>query len=406
MSKVVTIREVFDWLTEQEVTAEEMEALIRYIEDQYPNERVIELQFKRLRFINFVGVIQCLNVRYEIMPKIALAHDDDRKALLQMLAAADFEPVRFFRQVPNGKDSQDLFTAFAAAFVEKLLLEFRKGTFKTYERQTGNLHVLRGKLELSRHVRENVFQKTRAYCSFDEQTEDNELNRLFKMALLMVKQQVKSPRLALQIEKCLGYLMRVDETRFLKQAARQMVFHRQNERFRDVFLFAQIIVEKASFYGKGQGSMSFSFLLPMNDLFEAYIEAALKKAAGPDKVLSQHAEKKLLRNKKTGYGSILLKPDFLVGSRLIIDTKWKRAQVNGIVRYEQSDVYQMYAYVTAYEQAGRCFLLYPKQEEVADYPVWEVTDTGKTIEMHTVRVDIFAETVRELKKLLENTEEK
>jgi 5-methylcytosine-specific restriction enzyme subunit McrC len=68
---------------------------------------------------------------------------------------------------------------------------------------------------------------------------------------------------------------------------------------------------------------------------------------------------------------------------VIVDTKWKRATYNGRSRYEQSDLYQMYAYVTAYQDVKRCILLYPQQEEEAERPVWEVLNTDKTIEMHT-----------------------
>lgn len=60
----------------------------------------------------------------------------------------------------------------------------------------------------------------------------------------------------------------------------------------------------------------------------------------------------------------------------------------------------MYAIVTDYKDVERCILLYPKQEGETDYPVWEVFDTEKTIEMCAVRVDEFSETVSELNEIL------
>ncbi|WP_240335309.1 McrC family protein [Paraliobacillus sediminis] len=64
-----------------------------------------------------------------------------------------------------------------------------------------------------------------------------------------------------------------------------------------------------------------------------------------------------------------MKPDFVINNDLIIDTKWKSATYHGKTRYQQSDIYQMYAYVTAYKDANRCILLYPKQEEETDLPI-------------------------------------
>lgn len=108
----------------------------------------------------------------------------------------------------------------------------------------------------------------------------------------------------------------------------------------------------------------------------------------------------MLRNKKSGRENILLKPDFVVNNELIIDTKWKSATVNGRSKYVQSDLYQMYAYVTTYKNVNGCILLYPKQEGEEEHPVWEIVDTDKTVEMQAVRIDDYWKTVGELKEIL------
>lgn len=91
----------------------------------------------------------------------------------------------------------------------------------------------------------------------------------------------------------------------------------------------------------------------------------------------------------------------MIDNVIIMDTKWKSATNNGRSSYVQSDIYQMYAYVTAYKEFQRCILLYPKQEGEVIHPVWEVIDTEKTIEMCTIRMDEFSETVRELKEIIQ-----
>lgn len=401
MIKILTVRESYDWITEDDVTAAQFEELIQYIEEKYPNEQVLDLRYKRLRFINYVGVIQCSDVRYEIVPKITLSLVDDRRSLLEMLAITGFLPVSFYNQVQNGAGKSDLLMAFVATFLKRLLHELRRGMYKTYERNEENLYVMRGKLEFSKHIRENAFHKTRAYCAFDEHTENNSLNQLLKCALCIVKNYTKIHTLKLYLERCLGYLDRVDFVHFSQLNLQSITLNRQNERFRDLVLFAKLIVERAAIYSKGSDTSSFSFLFKMNMLFEQYIEVALREAVSHKEVMSQHAEKRLLRNRKSGNENILLKPDFVIDSKVIVDTKWKSATFNGKSRYQQSDIYQMYAYVTAYKDARRCILLYPKQEGEAEHPVWEVVDTEKTIEMHAVRIDEFAETVSELKEILE-----
>ncbi|MEH7277875.1 ATP-dependent helicase, partial [Bacillus toyonensis] len=104
MNKTIMVREAYEWITENDITVDQFDELIRYIEEKYPNEQVIDQRYKRLRFINYVGVIQCSDVRYEIIPKIKLAPIDDRKALLRMLSVTGFLPVSFYEEVLNGED--------------------------------------------------------------------------------------------------------------------------------------------------------------------------------------------------------------------------------------------------------------------------------------------------------------
>jgi len=398
--KIVVVRESFDWITENDITTKEFEELIQYLEEKYPNEPIIELRYKRLRFINYVGVIVCSGVRYEILPKINLSKKDERKALISMLSHTNFLPISFYEKIKNGEDQSDLLTVFLKLFLERLFRELNKGPYVSYETNTENLTVLKGKLELSQHTRFNAFQRTRVYCSYDEYTVNNSLNQMFKAALFIVRKETRLHTLKLQLERCLNYLESVDLIDSQTMKRKKIFFNRKNERFKDAALLAKMIIDHASIYSNGEHSSSFSFLFPMNLLFEKYIEAALYEAIGNDKVVSQHNEKRLLRNRKTGYRNILLKPDFVIDSQIILDTKWKTSTYQDRLNYSQADIYQMYAYITSYTNAKRCILLYPKEEVEMDYPIWEVMDTSKTIEMQTVRIDDFRETVNELKLLL------
>jgi len=130
MNKTIIVREAYDWITENDVTVEQFDELIRYIKEKYPNEQVIDQKYKRLLFINYVGVIQCSDVRYEIIPKLKLTPTDDRKVLLGMLSITGFLPVSFYEEVLNGEDRAELLTAFLATFLTRLLMNSEKGLLK------------------------------------------------------------------------------------------------------------------------------------------------------------------------------------------------------------------------------------------------------------------------------------
>lgn len=398
--KIITVRESYDWIKERDVGPNRYEALIEYIEKKHPNKRMVEQGYKQLRFINYVGVIACADIRYEIIPKISMTKEDDRQSLLLMLSITNFLPITFYKKIQNGEGKSDLLSTFLGVFLERLLTELKRGVYKTYETSKDNLNILKGKLELTQHIQKNAFHKTKAYCSFDEYITNNTLNQLIKTALFIVQQDTKQSMKKLTLERCLGYLEDVNILNFSINQFNHVNFNRQNERFKNVALFAKMIIEHASIYSYGKQSSSFSFLFPMNLLFEEYIGVGLKEVCVTDKTTSQHAEKRLLKNKKTGRANILLKPDFVINDRLIVDTKWKSATNNGRTTYQQSDIYQMYAYVTAYQNVNRCILLYPQQDEEVNHPLWEVIDTDKTIEMHTVKLTDYRTTIEALKKIV------
>ncbi|WP_317966727.1 5-methylcytosine restriction system specificity protein McrC [Paenibacillus sp. CCS19] len=352
-----------------------------------------------LRFINFVGVIYLEGFIIEVVPKVALSAEDNRKALISMLHHARYLSVDFYDRIASGMRQDHLLDALLAAYVHRLQDELQRGSYKGYIEHVENRGMLRGKVLVTEHLRMNAFTPSRVVCQFDEHSDNNRLNQILKFALRIAQRRV-SDRLYMQIERCLALMSDVEDRLITRDDFDRLVWNRQNERFRDVVLFAKLIIDKVSIHHIGDRHQSFSFLFEMNMLFEAYIGAALMEIAGPANVHSQHTEKKLLLNKKTNRMNIQLKPDFVIGdSEMILDTKWKSAVYNGRLAYQQSDLYQMYAYVTAYEKATRCILVYPYQEEF-EAPVWQVIDTNKSIEMAWVRLHDYEATKEDLWRIL------
>jgi 5-methylcytosine-specific restriction enzyme subunit McrC len=404
-AKPITVREAYDWITEEAVTPDVFAQLTEYVRGKYPDEEIVEYGHRRLRFVNYVGVLHIAGVTIEILPKIALSPEDNRRALLSMLRHAGYFSISFFDRVANGQGRDSLLDSFLAAYVHRLQEELQRGIDRSYVEQTENRNALRGKVLVTEHLRQNSFVKTRVMCRFDEHSENQLLNQVLKAALRIAQKRIGS-RLPLQVERCLALMDGVEDREVRRDELSRVQLNRQNERFRDALLFAQLILERASIHHQGDDGQAFSFLFEMNKLFEAYIGVALQEVLGPGRVYSQHEGKKLLLNTKTNRMNIQLRPDFVTADgHTILDTKWKSGTVQGRLAYQQSDLYQMYAYVTAYKDATRCILLYPYQEEY-DYPVWQVIDTSKTIEMASVRLDDYESTKADLVKIFSQTSAK
>ncbi|MFD1170814.1 hypothetical protein [Oceanobacillus caeni] len=72
------------------------------------------------------------------------------------------------------------------------------------------------------------------------------------------------------------------------------------------------------------------------------------------------------------------------------------------MNYNQGDIYQMYAYITAYKTALRCIILYPAINEQGLLPKWLVPNTvpKKYIEMKMIRLDDVERTLEDLEEVL------
>ena len=404
--KTISIREAYDWLQiGKQINQTEWDELLRFLQDKY--FKSVEIGYGKIRFINLVGIIQLSTLRIEILPKLVIheeSEDKNREALINMLTVTRTLPVTLYGATSSQLAKSDLFHVFAQVYIQSLLTELRRGIHKEYKLIEENSPSLKGRFLFHQHIRKNAFQPVKAYCEYDEIQEDVPLNRILKRALKMVFPYISKSSLKSESLYILEMFDQVADMPIQQNDLRNFRFNRQNQRFQDAFLIARLILENRLMTSKYSGEQSFSFLFEMNVLFESYIERAFRSLEWEKnlKVVPQHDEKRLLININSGKENIKLKPDFVVFNpeeQMIVDTKWKNIIRDGRVTYQQADLYQMYAYITSYEEAKRCILLYPKSEEGV-LPKWQVPGRNKYIELHTIRLSSLLETLEDLKSII------
>lgn len=423
--KQVIIREAYDWIIcngeiANGLTETEWDHLLHYLEDTYKGENVLEYANRKIRFINLVGVIQLKTVRIEILPKINIDQNEEasRRALLNMLSVSKKLPIELTDQTLSQFEKVDLLHILARLYIVELMKTLNRGMYREYKGKQENIPTLKGRLLVSQHIRHNVQRTANAFCEFDELTANIFLNQVLKAALNIVFRHVQNSPLKMSLMNGLQMLEEVEDCYIQKEKLEQIQLNRQNKHYEKTLQLAKAIIQSTSMSSQQNQQIAFAFLFKMNDLYETYIGEVLKRilVSTSYEVKLQHTAKKLLQNAKTGRENILLKPDFVIETKdeeakIIIDTKWKSVLVNGKRNYKQSDIYQMYAYITAYKSAERCLLLYPQTEEESDLPKWLVPEylPEKYIEVHTVRIDRIGHTMEDLgvmlRGVLENSAE-
>ncbi|AMR05744.1 McrC family protein [Bacillus thuringiensis] len=415
MNKYICVRESFDWIgigsKADELTQKEYNVLVKYLEnnEKYDIEKIIQNKYKKIRFINYVGILNIENLTIEILPKISLSEDKntDKKILLRMLSKCMDLELNLDKEINSRLQSYNLLELVTEKYIDSLLKELNKGLYFEYVNKEENLNVIRGKLLLNKQVKYNYANKVRAYNAYSEYSSDNILNQIFKLACIRILNKVYNNKIINRTKKAIFDLSNVSVVTMSRETLEMTKLNRHNERFSSCFELARFILLNVANESSIGSSSGFTMLFEMNTLYEKYIGYLIKeiwKGKGR-KVLLQDKSKYLLLNTKTKQKNFNLKPDIVLGEnnsyQIIIDTKWKAVEYRSKSSLKVEDIYQMYAYVSSYKEAKKAVLLYPCLIKEKEYPTWDLLHyEGKQIEVKTVRLDSYEDTIDDLKNII------
>ena len=328
---------------------------------------------KEVRFAQYCGVIGLGRDTIEVLPKIygkGDAPEAGRRVLLRMLYLA-----RHMKISPVGAAGIDLqhhhlLDVFIRHFCEELFAQLRKGALLRYVHREDNLPVLRGRLLIDRQLKLNSGHQGRLYCTFDELVEDNMYNQYIKCALRVVHGQARSLAAKRPATELLYRFDGVRDRRPEECRNWKLPERRDTKRFESVF-------RQCGWFLSGLGQdvatgekQSLSVLFDMNQLFEEFITAKLRKetrhasfrmwAQGPRRHLVSEADGRLRFSMKPDI--TFLEPGGKVTA--VLDTKWKVLDSDAD-KYDisQGDLYQMIAYGMRY-RCSNLTLIYPKQDRI------------------------------------------
>lgn len=281
--------------------------------------------------------------------------------------------------------SHTILEVFIQMFAKKLFQELQFGIFKEYITEQENLTTLRGKYLINENLKYNM-TKNKIYCEYDEFSMNNELNQFFLFAVKSLLLYAKDKRILMQCEIALDEV----EVRSFDSNTLNIHFHRLNNRFKESFEFAILLLQKSiPLFSKEK--KSFAFLFDMNELFEKFI----------GRIYTEIDLSTKLQNQKN-FGNLQLKPD-IITPNMIIDTKYKILKSRDDLAV--SDKYQMFVYGTNFE-IKNTMLLYPKHLEHFDYEMVLGKDE-REIGLKIRSIDLacescrYSEFVEEIKKRLE-----
>lgn len=339
---------------------------------------------------NYVGVIQTKSgVTVEILPKVTDIDDGIEKGketLLKMLKTLKKSPFKSINTANLKAEKLPLFEIFITLFLEEVSKLLKKGIKSNYIKKEENLKYLKGKLKLSEQIKRNSVHRERFYVEYDEFNTDRVENRLIKSTLNLLYKKTNLNRNKKRIREFLFTFDEVNETKNYKLDLLRIDKSRGMKSYEEVLKWAEIFLLGNSMSSYRGNTLSYALLFNMNRLFEDYIGAYLKKQENLLELRTQDNRYSLVYiGEDHSNGKFKLKPDFVYKEKgiglVVADTKWKILNDNPKENYgiSQSDMYQLYAYGTKYEECQQLYLIYPEfiGKEVLQLPNFNFNENLK-----------------------------
>jgi 5-methylcytosine-specific restriction enzyme subunit McrC len=314
----------------------------------------------------YVGAVQLGSLTVEVLPKVeGIDGTTMRRNLVAMLSTAYDLEVSIGEAASVALQRFGLLEFLVQFFVNRLFAELHRGLVRRYETREENLTVLRGRVLIGEQVRRNSIAPERFYCSYEEFTEDNPLNRILKAALRLLLAFSRNIDNQRSLAELLFAFEAVSDVDRHKLPWNEVGIDRLSVRYVPCLNLASLFLRQTPPDVTAGSAGGLSVFFDMNVLFEEFIGRVAARALRPlgYDVRLQEGRRYLVYDDVAERDAFLLKPD-IVGridnkAAWIVDTKWKELSKHesrdGVA---QADMYQMYAYARRYE-CPEVVLLYP-----------------------------------------------
>ena len=360
---------------------------------------------------NYVGLIQMKNgYQIQVLPKISLGEGGDqgnittKRTFLKMLRSMKDFPSKVFNDASLKVDKMNLYEIFINMYLQEVRQLVKHGIKSAYVQQEENLRYYKGKLQISKHIKENMAHGERFYVAFDEFHPNRAENKLVKATLLKLQKLTSSAENSKEIRQLLTAFEMVDPSVNYEKDFAKVSIDRNTSDYKMLMQWSKVFLMNKSFTTFSGKEHSRALLFPMESVYESYVAKNMKKIMGQDgwEVSTQDKGHYLFLEPRKQFA---LRPDIVLeknGRVIVMDTKWKKLINNERKNYgiSQADMYQMYAYSKKYETED-IWLLYPKNDEISeDITIEFDSGDGTKVRVFFVDVACIEESLEQLIHLL------
>lgn len=351
-------RAAFDWLCHEAQCYRAGDAALVQVDDR-----------RWLRLDNYVGVIEAPDgTRIEILPKHAgqpTSESAARDVLYRMLLACLNLPAKDAGPTSLRTFKTPINEWIIQQFLSELDALVRKGLRFDYRPIEEELRFLRGRLLVSRQVRQSAGRQHLFQVEHQVFDVNRVENRLIRSALDKVTGMTRDAENWRLASKLAHQLASIEPSNDVAGDFRRWNNDRLMRHYGVIRSWCELILSDRtplSIMGQWRGR---SLLFPMEKVFERFVESCLRKRLPPGARVQPQAASEWLCH--TSMRKMFqLRPDFLVRYKdetWVVDAKWKlldNEDLEATYGIAQTDFYQLFAYGHRYLGGrGRMALIYP-----------------------------------------------
>ncbi len=377
--------------------------------DDISEGRIIELQGDQIITGNIMGFVGVNNTQIDIRSRFAKEDGNDYflHYMLQRVFAINLFDIK------HTTDKEQVFDFLLYLFPHFLQKALGQGLYKKYRRFEYNDANIRGPIDVSRHIRQNIpFRGTVAY-STREHSYDNEVTQLIRHTIEYIRTKAHGAHILSnnkETKEAVSQIVMATQTYNVRE--RQKVINQNLRPVRHPYFSAytelqkiclQILRHESLKYGQEKDKV-YGILFDGAWLWEEYLNTILQKYG------YTHAENLKGKNPITLYTGNPRYPDFYKTEQIknfkygdtipdgndILDAKYKPLDSKS----DRDDIHQIitYMHILPSKSSG---LLYPCRETIPpkEYKVYGIGGTIRNIGLNVIHIcDDFNSYVEAMKK--------